>query len=250
MEDGVDEAIWQRTADAVRTAFDSGELAGLGPVLAPDVRWHGAGPGGCHSAADVLAWHGDRTAEGVRFRLVRLRRVGHRVLLHVAVEPGGEEVHQMLTLDAAGRITQLLDYSNPAVAERDLVSPAPGESAGTVGRLVPFVDVQDVAASVAFYRSLGFAVTREYRPHGRLVWAALRSGDAELMLAETEDPVDPARQGVLFYLYSDDLAGLREHLRAHGAVPSEIADGSPGPREELRVDDPDGYCLMIAQRQA
>ena len=37
-------------------------------------------------------------------------------------------------------------------------------------------------------------------------------------------------------------------LRASGAEPSEIADGSPGPREEMRVDDPDGYCLMSAQR--
>lgn len=156
----------------------------------------------------------------------------------------------MLTLDAAGHITRLLDYSNAAVAERDLVPPAPGESAGAVGRLVPLVDVRDVAASVAFYRLLGFAVTREYWPHDRLVWAELRSGDAELMLAETEEPVDAKRHGVLFYLYSDDLAGLREHLRAHGAVPSEIADGSPGPREEMRVDDPDGYLLMIAQRGA
>jgi len=24
-------------------------------------------------------------------------------------------------------------------------------------------------------------------------------------------------------------------------------DGSPGPREEMRVTDPDGYVLMIAQ---
>ncbi|HZA17522.1 MAG TPA: VOC family protein [Pseudonocardiaceae bacterium] len=244
----MNELIWQRTADAVRTAFDSGDLAGLRPLLDSEVRWHGASPGGCHSAAEVLAWIGDRTAEGVRFRLIELRRSGHRVLLHVVVEPGAQEVHQMLTLDSAGRIVRLLDYSNRAVAERDLAAPARDRAAGPVGHLVPFVRVRDAAASIAFYRQLGFAVTDEYRPHDRLVWAALRSGKAELMLAESGEPVDAALQGVLFYLYSDNLAELRQHLRANGISPSEIADGSPGPREELRVDDPDGYCLMIAQR--
>lgn len=244
----MNESIWQRTAAAVRAAFDSSDLARLQPLLDPEVRWHGAGPGGCHSAAEVLAWIGDRTAEGARFRLIKLRRSGHRVLLHVVVEPGAQEVHQMLTLDSAGRIVRLLDYGDPAVAERDLAAPAPDRATGPVAHLVPVVHVRDVAASIAFYRLLGFAVTDEYRPHDRLVWAALRSGKAELMLAESAEPVDAAQQGVLFYLYSDDLAGLREHLRANGAEPSEIADGSPGPSEEMRADDPDGYCLMIAQR--
>ncbi|MFZ1925199.1 MAG: hypothetical protein WAU42_03550 [Solirubrobacteraceae bacterium] len=27
----------------------------------------------------------------------------------------------------------------------------------------------------------------------------------------------------------------------------EIEDGSPGPRQEMRVTDPDGYVLMVAQ---
>ncbi|MGH2988028.1 MAG: hypothetical protein ACRDLO_15270 [Solirubrobacterales bacterium] len=34
---------------------------------------------------------------------------------------------------------------------------------------------------------------------------------------------------------------------AHGLTPGEIVDGSPGPRHEMRVTDPDGYCLMLAQ---
>lgn len=180
----------------------------------------------------------------------KLRRSGHRVLLHVAVEPAGQDVCQMLTLDSAGRIVRLLDYSDPAVAERDLATPASDRAADPVGHLVPFVHVRDIAASIAFYGHLGFAVADEYRPHDRLVWAALRSGEAELMLTESQELVDAAQQGVLFYLYSDDLAGLRKHLRANGVEPREIADGSPGPREEMRVDDPDGYCLMIAQRAA
>lgn len=69
------------------------------------------------------------------------------------------------------------------------------------------------------------------------------------MVADTEEPAGPVVQGVQFYLYTDDLDGLREHLRANGVHPIGIADGSPGPRRELRVDDPDGYWLMVAERE-
>lgn len=225
----MNELIWQRTAAAVRAAFDSGDLAGLQPLLDPEVRWHGAGPGGCRSAAEGLAWIDDRTAEGAQFRLIELRRSGHRVLLHVVVEPGAQEVHQMLTLDSAGRIVRLLDYSDRAVAERDLTASAPARAAGPVARLVPFAHVRDVAASIAFYGLLGFAVTDDYRPRDRLVWAALRSGKAELMLAESAEPVDAAQQGVLFYLYSPDLAGLREYLRTNGSALRRTRTGPIGP---------------------
>jgi hypothetical protein len=244
------DAAWQRTADAVRATFDGGTPLDLEPLLAPDVRWHGVGPGGCHSAADVVAELRAMEASGATFRLVELRRVAHRILLHVVVEPEGREVHQVVTLDASARIRTIMEYGDPAVAVADLAPPAPGGTAGEVGRVVAFVDVRDVTASVAFYGLLGFAMGGEHHTaDGRLVWAALHSGAAELMLNETDEPVDAAAQGVLFYLFSDDLPGLREHLRAHGAVPSEIADGSPGPSAEMRVDDPDGYCLMIAASQ-
>jgi hypothetical protein len=36
-------------------------------------------------------------------------------------------------------------------------------------------------------------------------------------------------------------------MLANGVDAGEIVDGTPGPRQEMRVDDPDGYCLMIAQ---
>jgi hypothetical protein len=47
-----------------------------------------------------------------------------------------------------------------------------------------------------------------------------------------------------------ELAGLRDDLVACGFAPGEIVDGSPGPRHEMRVADPDGYVLTIAQIDA
>jgi predicted enzyme related to lactoylglutathione lyase len=116
-----------------------------------------------------------------------------------------------------------------------------------VSGLIPFVHVADVARSAAFYRHFGFAVKSTYEPEGRLVWAALASDGAELMVALAGEPVDPQSQAVLFYLYAQDLAGLREQLLAAGIKAGKIKGDSPGPSEEMRVIDPDGYVLMVAQ---
>jgi uncharacterized glyoxalase superfamily protein PhnB len=116
--------------------------------------------------------------------------------------------------------------------------------------LVPFVHVEDVERSIAFYYHLGFIVASIYRYRGTSVWAELRSEGAELMVSTDGDSVDPAGQGVLFYLYSDDLAALRKQLLADGIHVGEIVDGTPGPRQEMRLTDPDGYVLMVAQLEA
>jgi catechol 2,3-dioxygenase-like lactoylglutathione lyase family enzyme len=121
------------------------------------------------------------------------------------------------------------------------------QSEQRVNRLVPFVRVVDVERSVAFYCHLGFSVQDEARYRDRLSWASLQSEQAEIMLEGTYGPSDPERQRVQFYLYSRDLAALREQLLRAGIEAGQIEDGTPGPREQMRVTDPDGYVLMIAQ---
>ena len=113
--------------------------------------------------------------------------------------------------------------------------------------LVPFVRVKDVERSVAFYYHLGFSPQSVYKYRGRLAWASLESEGAEIMFEGGSDPIAPDREAVLFYIYSHDLAALRNQLLAAGVEAGKIEDGSPGPREEMRVVDPDGYVLMIAQ---
>ena len=111
---------------------------------------------------------------------------------------------------------------------------------------MPFVHVSDMARSLSFYRLLGLQPVETHAPDDDVVWAFLESGPARLMLAHGA-PVDHRAQGVLFYLYARDLASLRDHLVAHDVAAGEIVDGTPGPKQEMRVEDPDGYVLMIAQ---
>lgn len=120
-------------------------------------------------------------------------------------------------------------------------------SDGRVQNLIPFVHVTDVERSIAFYELLGFEVKDTYEHRGGLDWAALESRNAQLMLARASHPIERDKQAVLFYLYADDLQALREHLLASGVVVGEIRDGSPGPAREMGLDDPDGWCLMVAE---
>ena len=52
---------------------------------------------------------------------------------------------------------------------------------------------------------------------------------------------------VLFYLYAQDMKALRNELLAKGLAASEITYPPYLPEGEFRLEDPDGYTLMIAQ---
>jgi hypothetical protein len=106
----------------------------------------------------------------------------------------------------------------------DSVEPPPEHR---VSGLIPFVHVANVQRSIDFYHHLGFVVASIYRYRGRPVWAALRSEAAELMVT-AGNAIDQAGQGVLFYLYSHDLAALRGQLLAAGIEAGEIEDGPTG----------------------
>jgi hypothetical protein len=141
---------------------------------------------------------------------------------------------------------------NRAMSEPRIEGPGPPKSAPSppeqrVSGLVPFVHVEDVQRSIDFYYHLGFTLASVYKHRGTPIWADLQSEEAALMVTTDGDPIDPAGQGVLFYLYSHDLPALRQQLLANGIDAGEIEDGTPGPSEQMPLTDPDGYFLMIAQ---
>ena len=117
-----------------------------------------------------------------------------------------------------------------------------------VSALTPFVVSCHIQEALEFYGALGFEIQSTYQPdgHSHPVWAHLSCRDANIMLAWGQ-PIDPGAQGVTFYMYAEDLRGLRDHLIAKGLTPGPIVDGSPGPSQELEIRDPDGYRVMIAQ---
>ena len=116
-----------------------------------------------------------------------------------------------------------------------------------ISDLVPFAHVADVDRSVAFYERLGFEMRNEYVPENRRIWAFLERGDARLMVAESDAPVDRHAQAAIFYLYTRDLDGLRARLVTAGVAAGEITTGNLGPDRQMGVVDPDGYVLILAE---
>jgi catechol 2,3-dioxygenase-like lactoylglutathione lyase family enzyme len=114
--------------------------------------------------------------------------------------------------------------------------------------LVPFLLVADVERSIAFYEALGFEVVKRYEPAG-LEFAGLQATPAaKVMLARVDEVPDGAAAPGFVYLYTRNLAALRDQLLALGYDADEIEDGpGPGPNRQMCVRDPDGHAHMVAE---
>ncbi|UNK50559.1 VOC family protein [Lysobacter sp. S4-A87] len=115
--------------------------------------------------------------------------------------------------------------------------------------LVAFAHVADVERSIRFYADLGFKAANRVVPDGQSapVWAWLESEQANLMVGLASGPIDSSQQAVLFYLYYDDIKQTRAVLVELGYAPGAIKYPFYMPGGECRLEDPDGYVLMLAQ---
>ncbi|MCI4569475.1 VOC family protein [Lysobacter sp. CFH 32150] len=115
--------------------------------------------------------------------------------------------------------------------------------------LVAFAHVASVDRSIKFYADLGFRVKNTVVPQGQSapVWAWLESEQANLMVGLADGPVDASQQAILFYLYFDNIKQTRGALVELGHSPGEIKYPFYMPGGECRLEDPDGYVLMLAQ---
>ncbi|HEV2341910.1 MAG TPA: VOC family protein [Candidatus Acidoferrales bacterium] len=119
-----------------------------------------------------------------------------------------------------------------------------------LGALVPMAHVADVERSLEWYAKLGFVAEGTLVPEGRpMQWAYLRNGGAQLMLVRSSRPMNPGAQDVLFYLYAQGVAAFREKLKSLGLKPGEISFPPYAAHGEFRIDDPDGYCLLVGDTE-
>ena len=80
-------------------------------------------------------------------------------------------------------------------------------------------------------------------------WAHLHNGGAHLMLVRSDRPMNPDAQDVLFYLYANGVAAYREGLIAQQLRPGEMIYPFYAQHGEFRIDDPDGYCLLVGDTE-
>lgn len=139
-----------------------------------------------------------------------------------------------------------------------------------IDRCVAMLHVEDVDSASEFYQLLGFKIESRYVRDDKVTnFVGLKSRQAELFLALASGPIVPSQQAVLFYMYTSDVHALREHLILHGLEDGGIPPGLRKrgheghmperravyaichppymPHGELRVQDPDGYTILIGQ---
>lgn len=116
----------------------------------------------------------------------------------------------------------------------------------TLRSLIPMQPVSNLAASVAFYEKLGFAVEERNDEWG---WAKLRCGECRIMLDRSINPHPGAPRRTVLYLYPEDIADYHRRVRDSGlAVPDPEATFYG--MTEFRLHDPDGNPLWIGQQIA
>jgi catechol 2,3-dioxygenase-like lactoylglutathione lyase family enzyme len=112
--------------------------------------------------------------------------------------------------------------------------------------LVPMAHVADVSKSAEFYQLLGFVLKNRVENEGQVQWVWLQNGGADLMLARSGRPMNPGAQDILFYMYAPDVATYRTELESKGVKVGPIQYPFWSPRGEFRIDDPDGYTILVS----
>jgi hypothetical protein len=112
--------------------------------------------------------------------------------------------------------------------------------------LVPLAHVADVRKSIEFYKLLGFELKNSLEQQNQLQWAWIQNGGADLMLTRSGRPLNRGAQDVLFYMYSADVAAYRGEVEATGVKVGPLQYPFWSPRGEFRIDDLDGYTLMVS----
>jgi catechol 2,3-dioxygenase-like lactoylglutathione lyase family enzyme len=107
--------------------------------------------------------------------------------------------------------------------------------------------VADVRRSIHFYSLLGLELMDYEGDPTCPGWARMHSEGGDLMFLLAEEPVDASKQAFFLYLYTDELAALREQLLANGVKVSEIHRPPYMQSGEISVPDPDGYGVFVGQ---
>ncbi len=118
-----------------------------------------------------------------------------------------------------------------------------------VKQAVPFFMVANIETSVRYYvDGLGFEITNQWMPEGKLRWCWLQRGSAALMLQEfwreghhSNMPEGKLGQGVSICFVCEDALALYHEFTVRGIRASEPFVGNG--MWVTSLSDPDGYRL-------
>ncbi|MFJ7246315.1 VOC family protein [Kitasatospora sp. NPDC098652] len=121
----------------------------------------------------------------------------------------------------------------------------------------PCLSVKDTAASVAFYKQLGFDVdSSTARPGDDIHMLLYRGGFCAMLYSNTDlknwlpSLADtPIGFAGMFYLGVDDFDGVHDHIAQHAEIVKDTDTDHTGQRI-FYFRDPDGYVIGINDQAA
>ena len=125
--------------------------------------------------------------------------------------------------------------------------------------LSPILACADVEQAIAHYTQiLGFQLAWQMPPdeNGTITFAAVKLGDAEIMLGVTDgfvEQADIAKRGIGVQLYINlpetiAIEALYDHCQQNGANILKALQTRNWGEKAFTLTDADGYQLMIAQQ--
>ena len=116
--------------------------------------------------------------------------------------------------------------------------------------VAPSFTCNDIEKSIAFYQALGFEVTDRTEHEGKLVFAMLQAGGAQLGLGQDDFKKGRDRQkGIgtrMWISTNDDLNALCDTFKKAGFRPDNEPQALPWGPLAFAVTDPDGFLLTIS----
>jgi uncharacterized glyoxalase superfamily protein PhnB len=117
--------------------------------------------------------------------------------------------------------------------------------------LMPALTVNDLAASVAWYRDvLGFIVAEEFRREDRVMGVRLTAGTVDFLLGQDDFAKGRDRKkGVALRLYAitgQDIDQLAAAIKERGGELAQEPQDQPWGARDLAVVDPDGFVISIS----
>ncbi len=117
--------------------------------------------------------------------------------------------------------------------------------------LMPSLTVNDLAASVAWYRDvLGFIVAEEFRREDRLMGVRMTAGAVDFLLGQDDFAKGRDRtKGAALRLYcvtGQDVDQLAAAIKERGGKLVQEPQDQPWGARDFAVVDPDGFLLSIS----
>lgn len=205
----------------------------------------------------------------------RFRTGAHYRTLEVLLELGAE----LEAKDAKGRTPmamamlrgdrEAMRLLHAAGAKEPEALPAaggepPSALADSMGRVTPMMGVRDIDETIAWYRAVGFELAESHAGEGRIDWAMMKFGAAEIMLVPGGELSRTATSRLSLWIQTsrlDDLYARLKQRQLERARAELAGEASRTPELKFTADlytafygqrefglrDPNGVELMFAQ---